>query len=99
MVFVKRFYSRLAKLIQDEEPKTRGKNLFKFEESEKLGFEQKKLEKKILKQEESKKSYEVKTKLLNSKIQKTKDRILQTKNAIQNEHMIKEAQLNLTSTF
>lgn len=86
---------RIAKLLEEEEPKTRGKSLFRFEENEKLEFERMKLEKKLAKQEQSKKRFEIKTKDLDQKIKKSQDRISLAKTAHQYHQIEQDTQLKL----
>lgn len=64
-------YTRIAKLFQNEEPKTRGRSIFKLTEKQKLNFTKQRLRDKMKRQIASKNDLENKINLLQGKIEKT----------------------------
>ena len=80
----------MVALLLEEEPKTRGKNLFKFDEEEKLSFQKAKIEKRIRKQEELKEVHENKSKIIHNKIQRHREKLANTEDAHKQQLIVKE---------
>lgn len=85
-------FFRIAKLLENAEPKTRGKNMFKLTEEEVVDFEKSKLVRKMVKHHESRKMMEEKVRILDKKVEKTKQAYQEIANKIAPDTTEKENQ-------
>lgn len=83
---------RMAKLLEEVEPKKRGRSIFQLLEEEKTSYQQTRLEKKKQRQQESKRIIEERKKFLEKKIEKTETLLSKF------QESTKKEQLNLASS-
>jgi hypothetical protein len=67
------YLSRIAKLFQDEEPKLRGKSMFKLTDEQQTGFLQNRIQKKIRRQQDRKLELDERSNALTQQMSQTTD--------------------------